>query len=58
MTALGVLDAGKRCCMDEHVHAVLEQPFSLHEASLTGVIGKSIIQNYLDIRVVFLCYTT
>jgi hypothetical protein len=57
MTALGLLDAGKRCCIDERVYAVLERLFSLDEASHMGVLGKSIIQNCLDIRVVFLCCT-
>jgi hypothetical protein len=44
--------------MDERVHALLELPFSLHEASQTGILGKSFIQNCLDIHVVFLCCTT
>jgi hypothetical protein len=43
--------------MDERVHALLERPFSLHEASQTGILGKSFIQNFLDIRLVFLCCT-
>jgi hypothetical protein len=43
--------------MDELVHASLERPFSLHEASQTGVLGKSFIQNCLDSRIVFLCCT-
>jgi hypothetical protein len=57
MTALGLRDAGERCCVDVHVHALLERPFSLHEASHTGVLGKSFIQNCLDIRVVFIFCT-
>jgi hypothetical protein len=57
MTALRLLDAGEQHCMDERVHALLERPFSLHEASKTDVLGKSFIQNCLDIRVVSLCCT-
>lgn len=52
-TARRLQDAGEVRIVDEHLHAL--NGLRLHDlASLCGVAGESIIQNSLDIAVVFL----
>jgi hypothetical protein len=53
-TILVLLGAGELGYMAERVNAVLDS-WSLDDASLMGVRVKSIIQNCLDILVIFLC---
>jgi hypothetical protein len=55
-TVLVLLGAGELSYMAERVNAVLEL-WSLDDASLMGVRVKSIIQNCLDILVIFLCHS-
>ena len=56
LTARRLLDAGELCYVCEHV-LVVPTIFPLEGASRFGVAGENIIQNFLDICVVFLRLT-
>ena len=56
LTARGLLDAGKLCYVSEHVHAVPNY-FLLEGASGFVVAREDLIENFLDIRVVFVRLT-